>query len=201
VQQIGADKILLRWHLVDSRGSNLDTAATSSTLSPAIAYFKVDYKTNSKQQTAAAAGHSWLTIDEQIDPKKREYILTDLSRADAYRFRITTFFVNGELNHSYQSARFKLDPNWALVLAAAVAASPTTQQSPTKEDVEVASETTSDFKLSSIHVQISQIWAISSSSLGIKWDISTQQNKNKTSDLAKKINGFYIYYRKVKRVK
>lgn len=182
VQQIGGDKILLRWQLTDSRtGVNLDLDPSASSPHPAIAYFKVDYKTNSRQQQQ----HSqWLTIDEQIDPKKREYILTDLSQHESYRFRITTFFVNGELSHSHQSARFRLDATWAPPQASASSSSSS------------SSSSTAELKLADIQVQISQIWAISSSSLGLKWDILA--NNRSALELAKNINGFYIYYRKVK---
>lgn len=182
VQQIGADKILLRWNIVDAKtGSNADVDQSALSTHPSIAYFKVDYKTNSPRQQ-----HSqWLTIDEQIDPKKREYILTDLSRSEAYRFRITTFFVNGELSHSHQSTRFRLDADWV-----APQTTPTLPQA-----------TPGEFRLSDIHVQISQIWAISSSSLGLKWDIQEQSqaatNRSTAAELFKHINGFYIYYRKV----
>lgn len=188
VTQIGADKILLRWQLSDSRtGASLDTATGTS--QPAVAYFKVDYKTNSRQQQQQQQQHhQWLTIDEQIDPKKREYILTDLSRLESYRFRITTFFVNGELSHSHQSTRFRLDPDWQ---------APAPQQ--TQQSTPTSNTAVSDVKLADIQVQISQIWAISSSSLGLKWDIFTSNSPNRstTSELTKHINGFYIYYRKV----
>lgn len=180
VQQIGADKILLRWHLSDLRtGANLDAEPAALAGLPAVAYFKVDYKTNSRQSAGHYHHSVWLTIDEQIDAKKREYILTDLSRLEIYRFRITVFFVNGELSHSHQSARFRLDPAWS---------------APTQQTVDANAE---QLKLSDIHVQLSQIWAISSSSLGLKWDIFSTTVNQTTDALAKHINGFYIYYRKV----
>ena len=100
IQQIGVDKILLKWQLTTSDLLSQNT----------LAYFKVDYKTN-KQQPGIQP-NTWLTIDEQIDAKKREYILTDLSKHETYRFRISTFFLNGELNHSHQSSRFKLETTW-----------------------------------------------------------------------------------------
>lgn len=199
VQQIGGDKILLRWQLVDSRtGASLDTDQLEAISSshPAVAYFKVDYKTNSRQQQQTQQHHSqWLTIDEQIDPKKREYILTDLSRLESYRFRITTFFVNGELNHSHQSARFRLDPDWTPPQQQ----QQQPQQPPTSTTTTSGDESTNgDIKLADIQVQVSQIWAISSSSLGLKWDMFVPGNNNRTAaELAKHINGFYIYYRKV----
>lgn len=190
VQQIGTDKILLRWHLTDQRGLNLDMTNEAPT-GHNIAYFKVDYRTNRVSQ--------WLTIDEQIDPKKREYILTDLTQSEIYRFRITVFFLNGELHHSYQSARFKLDPSWSSPSSST--ASSSSSSSPTLTPT-VSQSTADEFKLSDVQMQITQIWAISSSSLGLKWDadVATQppQPRNKSNALiVQKINGFYIYYRKL----
>lgn len=171
IQQIGEDRILLKWNLLDPQGNLLDLTSNYN-----IAYFKVEYKTN-KQQIPGIQPHTWLTIDEQIDPKKREYILTDLNRFEIYRFRISTFFLNGELNHSHQSAKFKLESTWS-------STGPKLLEQ--------------QFKLSQIQVQITQIWAISSSSLGLKWNVlNTNQEINKTNFLLEKINGFYIYYRKL----
>ena len=173
IQQIGHDKILLKWHLTNENNNNN------------IGYFKVEYKTNKQQQQLPGIQpNTWLTIDEQIDSKKREYILTDLSKLETYRFRITTFFLNGELNHSHQSTRFKLESTWTdLMLTTAKMV----------ENVEI--------KLSQIQVQITQIWAIAASSLGLKWNafLLEQQDAslNSVHLILSKINGFYVYYRKL----
>jgi hypothetical protein len=178
IQQIGHDKILLKWNV---GANNLNTANNN------IAYFKVEYKTNKQQQQIPGIQpNTWLTIDEQIDSKKREYILTDLSKHDTYRFRITTFFLNGELNHSHQSTRFKLESTWTdLVL-------PLTTK-PASANFEI--------KLSQIQVQITQIWAIAASSLGLKWNVFLLEQKetslNSVNLILSKINGFYVYYRKL----
>ena len=162
IQQIGLDKILLKWQLVDTQ--------TGLAIDPEnLAYFKVDYKTTKS--------NSWLTIDEQIEPKKREYILTDLSKHDSYKFRVTTFFLNGDLNHGHSSVRFKLEPTWA-------------QQ----QQLHSPSQS-SDIKLNQIHMQITQIWPISGSSLGLRWQ--TYIPNTNLTDFYNKINGFYVFYRKI----
>lgn len=202
IQQIGVDKILLKWQLVDNHGTPVQN--TDKDISINIAYFKVEYKTNKQQQQIPGVQpHTWLTIDEQIDPKKREYILTDLSKYETYRFRITTFFLNGELSHSFQSSRFKLEQTWT-VKESLQNNNPVTQ--PSQSSSSVSSSSTSvlsndNFKLSQIQVQITQIWAISSSSLGLKWDIFISKHELNNSVLSAKINGFYIYYRKIKQAK
>lgn len=179
IQQIGVDKILLKWQLVDGNANNI--VDTSS-----IAYFKVDYKTNKQQQIPGIQPGMWLTIDEQIDPKKREYILTDLSKHEIYRFRITTFFQNGDLNHSHHSSKFKLEPLWSN-------SNPQTISS----EITKSNDIIADLKLAQIQVQITQIWAISSSSLGLKWNVFLPNKPNSTNLIVDKINGFYIYYRKI----
>ena len=181
IQQIGVDKILLKWQLADGNANSLVDDTSS------IAYFKVDYKTNKQQQIPGIQPGTWLTIDEQIDPKKREYILTDLSKHDAYRFRITTFFQNGDLNHSHHSSKFKLEPSWS-------SSNPQTTSSEITQPNDISADS---FKLVQIQAQVTQIWAISSSSLGLKWSVFLPNKPNSTSLIADKINGFYIYYRKI----
>jgi hypothetical protein len=44
IQQIGQDKILLKWNVVDASGANLDL--TKDQKLNTVVYFKVDYKTN-----------------------------------------------------------------------------------------------------------------------------------------------------------
>ena len=59
-------------------------------------------------------------------------------------------------------------------------------------------EATSTLKLSQIQVQITQIWAITASSLGLKWNVfQLNAPTNDMSLILNKINGFYIYYRKL----
>ena len=183
IQQIGVDKILLKWSIVDSSNGKpiLDSASLNL-----IAYFKVDYRSNKHSGQSVHHPHhqSWLTIDEKIDPKKREYILTDLSKHETYSFRITTYLLNGEFSHGQKSLRFKVESTWS-PLQSLTAASPPSANN--------------DLKLSQIQVQIAQIWAISTSSLGLKWKtfpINNHANVSQTL-LLQKINGFYIYYRKL----
>ena len=54
-----------------------------------------------------------------------------------------------------------------------------------------------DLKLSQIKVHITQIWAINSNSLGLKWQVFLPNQVNKSDTLSSKINGFYIYYRRI----
>lgn len=183
IKQIGADKILLNWQLIDSiTGLVIDSPQTLKS----VAYFKVEYKTTrhtKKSRQSKAEGQPpvnvWLTIDEQIEPKKREYILTDLSKFETYRFRITTFYLNGDLTNSHGSLKFRLQKTWL-----EQATTPTMAIQPV------------DFHLSQVQVQLTQVWAIASSSLGLRWQLNTKLSparKNLTSEL----DGFYIYYRKI----
>jgi hypothetical protein len=192
IQQIGTDKILLKWQLIDSL-SGVSIENKLDTLLNNIAYFKVEYKTN-KQASKSSPSNTWLTIDEQIDPKKREYILTDLNRFDVYRFRITTFFMNGDLTNSHNSLKFKLEQTWSPLSTSSTLLASTSSSSS-------SSKISTDLKLSQIKVQITQIWAISSSSLGLRWQMylpNGQNLENKSTDsIISKLNGFYIYYRKI----
>ena len=148
----------------------------------------MDYKTNKHQpapQTTGLQANTWLTIDEQIDALKREYILTDLSPRDVYRFRITAFFRNGELSHSQASTRFRLESTWSDIIDNAAT---------------TATTSTASLKLSQIQVQLTQIWAVSVSSLGLKWNtflLEDRHHKDSASLITSKINGFYVYYRKL----
>jgi hypothetical protein len=191
IQQIGVDKILLRWQLVDSiTGLSIET---KETLLNTIAYFKVEYKIN-KQASKLTASNQWLTIDEQIDARKREYILTDLNHMDVYRFRITTFLLNGDLLSSHSSLKFKLEQTWSPLSTSSFSSSTLLTSSTVKS--------LHDIKLSQIKVHITQVWAITANSLGLRWKVYFQINadtsNNKSNDaLLTKINGFYIYYRKI----
>jgi hypothetical protein len=221
VQQIGMDKILLQWQLIDSSsGVNLDTIVESSlnqlTNANNIAYFKVEYKINKGfvpgGGSQSPVHNGWLVIDEQIDSRKREYILTDLNKLDTYRFRITLFMLNGELVHSHQSSRFKLDPNWTDGPSSSTFS--TSSLSTISSNSSIQSPL-ADIRLAQIQMQITQMWAISSSSLGLRWKLflnnnlethSSQTNSSTGSvntksatTIFKKLNGFYIYYRKIEQ--
>lgn len=185
IKQIGADKILLKWQLIDSiTGLVIDSPEILNTL----AYFKVEYKTarhhhharnNRMRSEKNPPTNVWLTIDEQIDGKKREYILTDLSKFETYRFRITTFYLNGDLTNSHASLRFRLENTWI--------ERPVTKQA----------ELSTGFHLSKVEVQLTQIWAIASSSLGLRWKLNNLPTKVNHTQISEKLNGFYIYYRKI----
>lgn len=180
---------MLKWQIVDSLSGQ--SVESKEQLLSSIAYFKVEYKTNKQAQKAS---NVWLTIGEQIDAKKREYILTDLSKFETYRFRITTFFLNGDLTNSHNSIKFRLEQTWSPLSTVSSSAS-------TVSVTTTASKlTVTEFKLSQIKVHITQIWAIASNSLGLRWQayLPSIHNPNKTNDiLLSKINGFYIYYRKI----
>ena len=185
INQIGSDKILLNWQLIDSVTGLVVHAPD---LLNTVAYFKVEYKTSRHNVRKVEVPQPpptnvWLTIDEQVDPKKREYILTDLSKFETYRFRVMTFFLNGDLTNSHPSIRFRLEQTWTDVV--------TTSTVPIDSAV-------NELPLSRLKVQITQIWAIATSSLGLSWKIylPTNQVLNHTA-LAHKLNGFYIYYRRI----
>ena len=175
IKQIGAKNILLNWQIIDTITGMviIDVASLKD-----IAYFKVEYKTarNQRANDNSPPSNTWLTINEQVDPKKREYILTDLKRFETYRFRVSTFYLNGNIANSHASLRFRLEKTWA---------KETKAQTVQKE-----------FQLSAVHVQITQVWAIASSSLGLRWTVNLPETVTK-KQLLKKLDGFYIYYRKI----
>ncbi len=189
VKQIGADKILLNWELIDS---NTGMIIQSQQVLNSLAYFKVEYKTARKAKTTGGdknvPTNIWLTIDEQIDPKKREYILTDLSKFETYRFRINAFYLNGELANSQASLRFRLENTW-------VAQVPTTTTNQSPKNIQPLS-VNGVLNLSQLKVIITQVWAIASSSLGIRWRFS-HQPVTKTNDNNSNFDGFYIYFRHI----
>ena len=130
--------------------------------------------------------HDWTIIDEKIDGIKREYILTDLSPHESYRFRLNCFYKNSHQIHSPQSIRFKL-----IEL--------TTSSSEARK-----SNSTNPADLL-IEIQILQVWALSDSSLALKWQLlkddsleaTTTTTTTNNSSYKQSIEGFYIYYRKL----
>ena len=200
IHQIGSDKILLKWHLL-----NADTMRSieHDHVDNQVAYFKVEYKTTNRHRQHMIAD-TWLTIDEQIDGRKREYILTDLAYNEVYRFRLNTFYVNGKMSYGQASAKFRINQSWQ------ANGHETTSKMHQEKTLSSSSSSwfsaSSEFKLKQIQVQIEQIWAVSSTSLGLKWNILIDnQNENDDFKIEKKnislylskINGFYIYYRKI----
>ena len=142
-------------------------------------YFKIEYKTASHKQK-----HDWITIDEKIDSSKREYILTDLSPNEYYRFRLGCFYKNGFQQHSLQTARFRL------VEQAKILNNDNKNGSTTATAAAVASQ------LDLIELQILQVWALSDSSLALKWQLFNDFDNN-SSAFRQLIEGFHIYYRKL----
>jgi hypothetical protein len=132
-----------------------------------IDYFKIEYKTGLNNKK-----HDWTVIDEKIDSMKREYILTDLSPYENYRFRLNCFYKNTHQIHSPSSIRFKL-------VESIIKSNSSTIADPLQ-----------------IEIQILQVWALSDSSLALKWQLLKDDSQDNSS-YRQSIEGFYIYYRKL----
>ena len=167
IEQIDSDKILLKWSITGQQEMPIDDEM--------IDYYKIEYKSGVNNKK-----HDWTIIDEKIDASKREYILTDLSPIESYRFRLSCFYKNSAHQvHSPQSFRFKL-----------------VELSPTKTSNNSSNTVTSG---DVIEIQILQVWALSDSSLTIKWQLLNDLDSSIVNNNTYKqvIDGFYIYYRKL----
>ncbi len=188
IEQIDKDKILLKWNLITMADMSQNLNDDNDPAIQTIDFFKIEYRLMSSttgqqpSQMNKPKTNQWITIDEQIDVNKREYILTDLSPVDYYRFRINTIMKNGYQTYGQQSVKFKLDET---EVANSIGAQPLASSMVHAKNM----SSTSHLDLQLTQIQIQQVWAISESSLAIKWQMS-----NKTSSAP--IDGFYIYYRK-----
>jgi hypothetical protein len=83
---------MLNWEISPMRG-NLK-----------VQFFKVQYKTGKRR-------FQWMTLDEEIPPHIRSYLVSDLKSGERYKFRISAAFSNNDHAVGPTSKKFLLEPD------------------------------------------------------------------------------------------